>query len=381
MKKIYWRPRAISRPALALIALLSIGGLLLVEHWRVLHERPHYKEKLAAAELTQQGMETLYFARLRLGVPVDPSVDPTESGMIGLPMSPVTSISGDLNSKQTTVNPNFAALVVELLKRAGVKEGDAVAVGCSGSFPCLNVATYAALQTLKVKPIIILSASASQWGANVPDLLWIDMERVLHEEGLISFRSVAASVGGYEDRGLGLTDEGLKLVTEAIRRNRIPLIEAADFEHSIDDRMKIYRKQAGRNPIRAYINVGGGTVSVGRSLGKKMFHPGLNLRPPARIRRVDGVMPRFIQEGVPVIHFVEIPALADKYDLPIAPTTMPEVGEGTIFTGREYNKWLAGGVLAVILAALYGFIRSDIGFRLLRTRGRRKTEGHPEPMV
>ncbi len=381
MKKIYWRPRAVSRPALALIALVSLGGITLVEHSPVSQRRPFYAEKLAAAEKAAQGMEEIYYARLQTGVPIAPEFDPTESGLIGIRMSPVTTLAGDLDSKQTTINPNFAAVVVDLLKRAGVKEGDVVAVGCSGSFPAINLAVYVALETLKVKPIVIHSASASQWGANVPELMWIDMERILREKDVISFRSVAVSPGGQSDRGEGLTDEGKQLIDEAIRRNRVPMLKADSFEQSIQRRMEIYRKQAGRDPIRAYINVGAGTVSVGRSLGKRMFQPGLNLRPPAKIKQVDGIMPRFIQEGIPVIHMEEIRRLADQYGLPTAPTAMPEVGQGSIFEDHAYNKWIAGAVLAVIVAALYAFIRSDIGFRLLGTHTRRNGHGHPEPMV
>lgn len=381
MKKIYWRPRTVSRTALALIALVSLTGLLLVEHLPVTEEWPYYAEKTAASELAAKAMERVYRARIELGPEIDLDTDPAQSGLIGLPMSPVTSISGDLTAKQTTVNPNFAAVMVDMLKRAGVAEGDAVAVGCSGSFPALNICVYAALETLKAKPIVISSAAASQWGANVPHLLWIDMERLLYEEGIFQTRSVAASIGGYEDRGLGLSDQGQQMVEEAIKRNDLPLIQAADFTASIDRRMQIYRKHAGRSPVKAYVNVGGGTVSVGRSLGKKLFRPGLNRRLPGRLQRVDGVMPRFVSQGVPVVHLVQIAQLAERYGLPVAPATLPEVGEASIFVGLNYNKWLAAVVLIVILGSLYGFIRSDVGFRLLRVTARRKDRDYPEPMI
>ncbi len=381
MKKIYWRPRAISRPALALIALISLGGMCLVEHWPAVQQRPFYDEKLAAAARAAQGMEQICYARLRASIPIDAENDPTESGLIGVRMSPVTTLVGDLNAKQTSINPNFAAVVVDMLKRVGVKENDVVAVGCSGSFPALNLAAYAALETLKVKPIVILSAGASQFGANLPELLWLDMERILNEAGIISFHSVAVSYGGQGDRAEGMSQEGKKLIDAAVRRNPVPLLKADTYERSLEQRMELYRKHAGHKPIRAYINVGAGTVSVGRAMGKRMFRPGLNLRPPARVRHVDGVMPRFIRQGVPVIHLDEVRTLAEKYDLPLAPTSLPEVGQGTIYVGRTYHKGLAGGVLAGILAALYLFIRSDIGFRLLGAGSRRKEAGHPEPMV
>jgi poly-gamma-glutamate system protein len=381
MKKVYWRPRRVSRTALVLIALISLTGLFLVESFRVTQKRPYFAEKMAASELAAQAMERVYLARTQLGPEINPITDPAQSGMIGLSMSPATSISGDLTAKQTTANPNFAAVVIDMLKRAGVKEGDAVAVGCSGSFPALNICAYAALETLKTKPIVITSAASSQWGANVPNLLWIDMERMLQEEGIFQTRCVAASFGGYEDRGLGLTEEGRKLVKEVIDRNALPFIQPADFTRSVDQRMQIYQKHAGRSPIKAYINIGGGTVSVGRSVGKRLFRPGLNQRPPSRLQRVDGVMPRFIRQGIPVIHLEQITDVAERYGLPIAPTTMPEVGEASVFVGSDYNRWLTAAILVLILASLYGFIRSDIGFRLLRVTTRRRDRDYLEPMI
>ncbi len=381
MKKVYWRPKAVSRTALLLIAGFSLLGLIMVESWQVTRERPFQAEKLAAARLAADAMETLYFAREEVGPAIDRTIDPTESGLIGVTMSPVTSISGHLIAKQTTINPNFAAVMVDMLKRADVGEGDVVALGVSGSFPALNVCTYAALEVLKAKPIVIASAAASQFGANVPDLLWIDMERVLQDQGVMNIRSVAASIGGYEDRGLGMSEEGLALIQKAIARNGLLQLEAEEFEDCIEERMQIYKDYAKGKPIKAYINVGGGTVSVGRSLGKKMFHPGLNRRTPDKLRLVDGVMPRFIAEGVPVIHMVQVAELAERYGMQISPPTMPQVGEATVFSGFDYNRWLAATILFIEVALLYTFIRSDVGFRLLRMSPQRKEQPAPEPMV
>lgn len=381
MKRIYWRPRAVSRTALVLIAVISLSGFLLVENLPVNRQRPHYEEKLAAAERAAEAFEMIYNARLSLGPDVDVVTDPAQSGLIGIAMSPVTSVSGEITAKQTSANPNFAAVLVDMLKRAGVNEGDVVAVGLSGSFPALNVCALAALETLKAKPVVISSVSASQWGANVPELTWIDMERILAEEDVISTRSVACTIGGYEDRGLGLSDEGLELVQKAIDRNGVPLLDALTFEESIARRLELYREKAGRKPIKAYVNVGGGAVSIGRTAGKKLFSPGLNQRPPGRIAQIDGVAPRLINEGIPVVHIIQIVDLAERYGLPVAPTVMPEVGEGAIYSGLDYNYWLVTIVLVVILVSLYGFIRSDIGFRLLKLGTPKKQEGHPEPMV
>lgn len=397
MKKIYWRPREVSRPALILISMVSLVGLLLVERWKVPNTQPFFDEKIAAAKLAKEAFDVVKAERIEIGPAIDATIDPTESGLIGVPMSPVTTVSGEVSAKQTAANPNFAAVMVELLKEAGVQEGDVVAVGLSGSFPALNICTYAACQTLNVTPLVISSASASQWGANVPALLWPDMERLLRQKGVFDVTSIACSIGGYQDRGLGLTPDGLKLVVQSIESNGlVPFrtdtsgIEQAanplqalqeDFLQNIDDRMKLYRKAAEGRPIKAYVNVGGGTVSVGKNIGKLMFRPGVNLKPPRHIRDIDGVMPRFMNEGVPVVHVIHVNTLAARYQLPLEPVTAPEIGEGGVFKTIEYSKPLALGVLAFILLCLYGFIRSDVGFRILKGSQRSKRDAPPEPMV
>jgi hypothetical protein len=154
-----------------------------------------------------------------------------------------------------------------------------------------------------------------------------------------------------------------------------------DFTANVDERMALYREHA-EGPIKCYINVGGGTVSVGKNIGKLMFEVGLNKRPPRHVRDIDGVMPRFIKEGVPVIHVVHVNTLADRFGLPLEPETTPPVGAGGVFYGIDYSKPLVFGVLAFILLSLYSFIRSDVGFRLLRASQRsRKSDSQPEPMV
>lgn len=391
MKKVYWRPRAVSRPALVLIAVVSVLGLLVVEFQQHERQRPYFAEKLEAARAAKRAFDVVKEARVRMGPPIDPTVDPYETGIIGLIQSPVTSVAGVLPAKQTAANPNFAAVLVEMLKEAGVREGDVVALGCSGSFPSLNICAYAACETLKTEPIAISSGAASQWGGNVPDLLWIDMERILAEQGALKTRSLAASIGGFEDQGLGLTDEGRELVKEAIERNGLKLIEEADFDKNVEDRLKMYRDAAQGKPIKCYINVGGGAVSVGRATGKKLFHPGLNFRPPVSAGQVNGVMPRLSLEGIPCIHLIQVVQIAERYGLiePVEEPTptgdafvqMREVGQADIFSGIDYNRTLTALVLATILASLWGFIRTDIGFRLLRGGARRKSSGPPEPMV
>ncbi len=381
MKKIYWKPQAVSRRALALIAVLSLAGVAIVERFPVRAPQPNYAEKMAAAELAYEALLAVKEARLRRGHEIEPSSDPMESGLIGVPMSGVTTVIGHLRAKQISVNPNFAAVMVDMLQRAGVRRGDTVAIGVSGSFPATNCCVYAAVESLGLKPVIISSAASSQWGANFEDFLWIDMERELLAKGVFQHGSVAASVGGVEDRGLGMSEVQLKLIRDGIERNKLDFVAADSFVAGVDQRMEIYEQRAEGKPIAAYINVGGGTISVGKRVGKRLFEPGLNLNLPRRLGGVDGVMVRFAKEGIPVIHLTQIAELADRYALTTDASHIPAPGQGGVFVGEEYNRWLAGGVLLSVLGCLYAFIHSDVGFRILNASPKRETAGQPRQMV
>ncbi len=349
MKAIYWNPRKVSRKAIVLICCLALAGVGITELCkRNLLGLPDDSEKFAAAKLASEAMQTIRQERLKRNHQFDPQFDPALSGMIGEYLTPTTSVTGHLESKQTSVNPNFAAAIVDMLQKAGVKQGDRVAVGCSGSFPTLNLCACCALETMGVKPIIVASTGASQFGANRPDLLWIDMEHLLFEKGLISFHSVAASLGGYEDQAVGMTEEGRELLRRGIERNHLPMIQDEEFTASIDTRMKIYQDHAEGKPIKAYINIGGGTVSVGRSVGKKLYEPGLNLTATPEAMQIDSVMTRFARQQTPLIHLVEVLQIAKAYHLPIAPVETPQAGQGWLFYDTWLHRWLAGGFLLLL---------------------------------
>ncbi len=378
MKKIYWRPQGTPLFAFVLIAFLAIGGLASVEHFQIVKRRPLYPEKVEAAKLAFQAMQLVKEERLDRGIPIDPETDPAGSGLIGSFVSSVTTEAADLEAKQTSVNPNFAAIVVELLKEAGVKDGDPVAVSFSGSFPALNIAACAAMATLHLKPTIISSAGASQWGANNPDFLWIDMENFLNSKGIFPFTSAAASMGGKHDRAAELTAKGREEILQAISRNGLALLKSSAIRDDIDRRMAIYFT---KTRPKVYLNVGGGRAAAGVRPFKRLLRPGLLFSDLPAGERTDSVIRRFLKEGVPVIHLGEIKELARSYRLPAAPATTPKIGEGSVYYRRSYNLWLAGSTLLAIILGLYVFARSDWGFRLLQASPYKKETGPPEPMI
>ena len=377
MKRLYFRPSGVSRRALALIAALSACLLFAVEKLPVQEKQAYYEQKVSAAALAAEAMRVVRDERLARELRIDPAIDPAATGLIGTAYSPVTSNTGDLTSKRTANNPNFAAVLVQMLREAGVRRGDQVAVGVSGSFPGLNLAAYSAMQTLDVKPLIIVSASASEFGANLPELLWLDMEKLLVEKNVFRFRAPAASRGGIDDRGFGMSEQGQALLDASIERHGLRKVDAESLADAIDLRMQVYGELAQGKPVRAYLNIGGGSASVGTYIGKKQLKPGVNFAPVRGAQAVDSVMQRYLLQGVPVIHVTQIVSLARRYGLPVDPKVTPKPGEGSVYVKTTYNRWLALAGVMIILLAIVAFTRLDIGLRLLGTS--RRSEDRPEP--
>jgi len=348
--RVYWRPAGASRRALVGIALLSVVALFVGETTRWSVPQADYDAKFEAAQRAQEAFEVIRRARLRRGPPIDPVSDPTESGLIGLQGSPVTTSAGSLSAKRTSANPNFAAVLVEYLQRIGVREDDTVAVGFSGSFPALNIAVLSALHALHLNGIAITSTGASNWGANIPGFLWPDMERLLAHEGLFNTVSVAASLGGVDDSAVGLSDAGRRLLEEAAERNELLRLPEGTLEEAVDRRMALYEEAAAGRPIVAYINVGGGAVSMGGKRGKGVYGPGLNW--PASKATVDSVIGRFLDRGVPVVHLTQIESIAEEHGLPIAPATPPRPGEGAVFQRGKPSRVVVACLLVVLCGTI-----------------------------
>lgn len=359
--RIYWSSFQKSKLGITLLAIFAILGMLFIETCKVKKEQPHFKKKIAAAKLAERAFFALKPELLKRKKPDYKEFDPTNSGLIGEFLTPITSNSGSLSAKQTSINPNFAGLVVQYFKKLKLEEGDTVAVAVSGSFPALNICVYSAIETLKLKPIIIASASASQFGANSPKLTWLDMESELYKLELISFKSSYASMGGIQDKAVGLTKDGKDMILQAIRRNSVQFLNSEGYESALETRMKLYQTLANQSPIRAFINVGGGTTIVGTSLGKQVFKSGLITSLPEETHVPDSVISRFLEKDIPVINLIQIEVLAKRYGLPESPKKVPKPGEGKIFIQEEYNPILCVSLFLFILFGLYGITKLGWG--------------------
>ena len=76
-----------------------------------------YDKKIIAAKFMESAMKVLKDHRMGSSVFIDIENDPNETGLIGSPFSLITTDEGDLDSKLTTLDPNFSAAMVEYLLR------------------------------------------------------------------------------------------------------------------------------------------------------------------------------------------------------------------------------------------------------------------------
>lgn len=348
---------------LVILAASALTIIVLLESTRGYQPDPRREEKNAAMELMQHSAQAIKKEKLRMGIPIDRRFDTNDTGLIGVEYTDITTTVGSLVAKRTSTNPAFAAVVVDMLDRAGVRQGDRVAVSFSGSFPALNIAVLSAARVLNLHPVIISSAGSSMYGANHPDMTWLDMERVLAEAGLLPYRSIAASLGGIAGTQGGLDGTGIEAGLRAIRRNGIPLIEEggnSTLTADVRNRLALFDQAlAGRRPA-AFINVGGSLTSVGDGLEGHRIPTGLLNKVPAVRNPEQGIIFLMSKRGVPVIHLLKIKSIAAQYGIPIDPSPLSAgTPVKTPMTGR-YSTPLAAACLALMIVLLIFLRKADL---------------------
>ena len=306
------------------------------------------REMIEASRLMSRAETALRDCRTHRGFALDTAADPSRTGLIGLETSAITTSLGNLATKRTTTNPQFAGLLVSLLDEAGVRRGDVVAVGASGSFPALVIATLCAARVMGIEPIVIVSLGASEWGANDPAFTWLEMEDCLRGAGLLTVRPVAAAVGGDEDIGRGMSPDGRALLLARIKAAGIPFLSEPGLPANVGERLRLYEKAAAGRPIRAFVNIGGSWANIGTHAEVLKLRPGLanDVFIPPRDER--GVLQEMAARRVPVIHLLNVKGLCQRYGLPWDPQPLPAPG------AADFSRAVPGRGLAVIwLSAVY----------------------------
>lgn len=358
--------------ALFLFLLFSV---CLLEQTKTRTPKESYSVMLDAAVRAETAFAAIREERLARGLPISPSDDPNQTGIIGESYTGITTTLGSLESKRSAANPNTAAMLADMLVQCGVKSGDPVAVNLSSSFPGLNTAVLCALDAIGARGIIISSIGTSTYGANLPEYTWIDMEQVLWDHKLITNRSQWFSLGGTDDIGKEMPEETKAAIIERLTGYGLEFLYYENLNENIEVRRKIYSREG---TAVCFINVGGNLLSFGG--GPEMVSAESGILLPgtpdsgASARKLperpfpafsadtgeeqQGLIPLYLADGIPVIHLLNLRTLLPAWGLPFDPSPLPAAGEGDVYTGWQYNLPLAAGLLLLSLVLFYQAVRS-----------------------
>ena len=317
-------------------ALVSLGMLAAVMSLDPTVRNKNNQPRIAASRSMETAIKALHESYLSRGLRFDDSIDPNHTALIGVEYSEMVTTLGNADAKRSTTNPNVAGLVVQLLEEAGVRRGDTIAVGCSGSFPALAVATLAASKALGVHPLMILSLGSSSFGADRIDWTLLDILESLKNKGLVDLSFAGVSLGGADDVGNDFDEETKNTLTEKIKASGIPILNEPDLPRDVARRMEIYFGSMSATQIAAFVNIGGNQADLGIDPVILKLEPGVNreITLPEKEERY-GVVFAMAKRHIPVVHLLHIKGLLLKYGLPWDPTPLPRVSTEDISQTRS----------------------------------------------
>lgn len=318
-----------------------------------------YDRQLDAALRMERCMEAVRGYKAELGIPPEP-LDIHQTGMLGEEFNGITTTLGSVEAKRTAANGDMAALAVRLFEEAGLKRGDVVGAGFSGSFPAMNLAVLSACAALELEVVYLSSAGSSTYGANNPGLTFPEMAHRLYLDGLLPTDSAAVTLGGGQDVGKGM-DEGLRAaVAGRLERLGPPLLALPDYGENIARRMALYEELG---PIDCFVAVGGNVTSMGRGADSAALGQGLLTGPPPALNGDSGLVQRYLAAGLPVVNLLNIKRLTADYGLPYDPPAPPAPGTSAVYFVTAYPRPLIALIVSAALALLLCYHRLGGGRR------------------
>lgn len=340
-----------------LLVLSSIVSVLLIVVYFLFpairnNTRDQYEQE--AARIMKASIDIISAYCRDNEINIDRINDPALTGLVGGEMTGITTTLGHLEAKRTTLDPRFASLVVELLTQAGVKRGDTIAIGSSGSFPALMIASLAAAEAMQIYPRVIISLGSSSYGANNPDFTLLDIYILLLESGIFSTGPAAVSLGGEYDTGAGFDEDALQAMKSKIIESGYPFIYEPELKSNVRKRDEIY-SMAGTNNISAFINTGGSYANMGSDPLSLMIPPGLV--GPVKIPEEDsrGLIFSMLSRDIPVIHLLYIKGLVQRYNMEWDPVSSESDNEFSERRERADILVIITGISAIVLFALFLF--------------------------
>jgi poly-gamma-glutamate system protein len=325
----------------AWLLLLAVASIAL---WRIsenisLRLGPDSELMLQAATVMIRASEVIRNEKLSRGLLQGRNLDPNQTGLIGPEWSETMTTVGSLQAKRTLTNPDAAALLARLFRKANLHAGDPVGVILSGSFVGGNVAVLSALESYGLRPSVISSLGASMYGAADPTFTWLDMEAAVRAKGVWRIQSTWASLGGEAGMAKDLGEEAHRALDAAVRRSGVPLIEGRTFGDAVRESAAVLGLASNANTKAAakpglLINVGGAQLALGECPEAADIPPGLITRPVSCSQGTPGLVQIALDHGIPVLNIFKVKELAQHYGLPLDPVPLPAPGRNPFIYAR-----------------------------------------------
>ena len=348
-----FRPQIQRTRVLFLIAIFNLTLVYFSATSKEYIKKDGLDEKLKSTSIMSSCFDTL------LDVSSGNNEDIYNTGLVGVSSSDITTIfdTGEKsmkNSKISCTHPNFAAFIVEKFQEIQLNAGDKVAISMTGSLPGANLAVISACEAMGLEPVIISSLGSSSWGANRTDLSWLEIESLLFNSKKINFKSVASSIGGENDLGDNLSDKGIEIIESVIAESDVEFVNEASLQDNIKKKIEIFKKNNKNFDYSAYVNIGGGSASVGYGDGKDSLKAGIIYPIEKNIIKYDGfnnsIAKYFLDKGVPFVNIKNINLLAKSVGL-YPPDKSIEKNQGLLFYSIiDYNLFVI--IVSIILSVL-----------------------------
>lgn len=236
-----------------------------------------------------------------------PEDNPWNLGLIGIEWSPLTTTLGSLESKRTACNPYWSIQTLKWFEQLDLQEGDKIAIYSSSSFPGMLLNVLAAAEQKKLDIFLIVSLGSSTWGANSPHSPWPVISHKLRTLGYIRTKAQYYTLGGESEIGESLSPEGLAIMEKVSKDSSVNILKTSNLQEMIELKFNLLRSFSPR----VLINIGGSHATMGDD-EDIISIPGGLLLPSENLNAGNGVIAKSLNEGIPVIHFLNLKRLSQE---------------------------------------------------------------------
>ena len=300
-------------------------------------------------------------------------IDLNRTGLIGPEFTELTSTPGEEGAKRSTLNPEFAAVLLRYFHDAGLKEGDTIAIGSSGSFPGFLIAALTAASEMKIEARVIASLGASMHGATRVEYNIFNILEDLKNSGEADFSLVGVSCGGEGDKGgsvmegflyEGTAELSYEMTKNEAERTGAVFIYEDTLSESIEKRLEIYGED-----IKLFINIGGASTNLGTGSYSLDFPPGLVMSidkiPEGKDR---GLIFEYMDKGIPVINLLSIKKICQMNSIAFDPIPLPSSSSSVFYSKVTYNP------IIIIVTLLSAFSILLVGVISKKTEERKENQ-------